>query len=173
YTGLKVVNGAEFSAADIVPDPKYPRYHLADDVTIHFGPPLGILLQSNETKGVAIPGLPTGMILIRPISFSLSPIDRHFKSLSAKCTRRGLLAVTAFVITDYKAQSKTFPQVLLELRGNRIINGQPSRCDFTSLYVQLSRCRTMKGIKLYERFCPETVRTIIRMQVPYFLDRRK
>jgi hypothetical protein len=135
YTGLKIVNGAEFTAVDVIPDPKYPGYHLADDATIYFGPPLGILLQSNETKGVTIPGLPPGTVLIRPISFSLSPIDRHFKFLSAKCTRRGLPAVTAFVVTDYKAQSKTFPQLLLELRGNRIINGQPSKCDFTSLYV--------------------------------------
>ncbi|KAM4067705.1 PIF1-like helicase [Hirsutella rhossiliensis] len=42
YTGLKVVNGAEFTAADVIPDTKSPGYHLADDVTIHFGPPLGI-----------------------------------------------------------------------------------------------------------------------------------
>jgi hypothetical protein len=155
YTGLKVVNGAEFTAADVIPDPKYPGYHIADDVTIHFGPPLGILLQSNETKGVAIPGLPPDTVLIRPISFSLSPIDRHFKFLSAKCTRRGLPAVAAFVITDYKAQSKTFPQVLLELRGNRTINGQPSKCDFASLYVQLSRCKTLKGIKLLSPVRPQ------------------
>jgi len=148
YTGLKVVNGSEFTATDIIPDAKYPGYHLADDITIHFGPPLAILLQSSETKDVAIPGLPLDTVLIRPISYSLSPTDRHFKFLSAKCTRRGLPAVSAFVITDYKAQSKTFPQVLLELRGNRMVNSQPSKCDFTSLYVQLSRCTTLKGIKL-------------------------
>jgi hypothetical protein len=58
YTGLKIVNGVEFTAADIIPDPKYPGYHLADDITIHFGPPLAILLQSSETKDIAIPGLP-------------------------------------------------------------------------------------------------------------------
>uniref|UniRef100_A0A8H7NHY1 ATP-dependent DNA helicase n=1 Tax=Bionectria ochroleuca TaxID=29856 RepID=A0A8H7NHY1_BIOOC len=57
YTGLKVVNGAEFTAADIIPDPKYPGYCLADDVTIHFGLPLGILLQSKET---ASPRPPSG-----------------------------------------------------------------------------------------------------------------
>jgi hypothetical protein len=61
----------------------------------------------------------------------------------------------AFVITDYKAQSKTFPRVLLELRGNRMVNGQPSKCDFTSLYVQLSRCRTLKGIKLLSPVRPQ------------------
>ena len=155
YTGLKVVNGAEFIAADIIPDPKYPGYHLADDVTIHFGPPLGILLQSKETKGLAIPALPTDTLLIRPISHSLNPTDRHFKFLPARCTRRGLPAIAAFVLTDYKSQGKTFAEVLLELRGNRIINGQPSKCDFTSLYVQLSRCKTLKGIKLLSPVRPQ------------------
>ncbi|KAM4064310.1 PIF1-like helicase [Hirsutella rhossiliensis] len=82
YTGLKVVNGADFTAVDVILDPNHPGYHLADDVTIHFGPPLGILLQSEETKALAIPSLP----------------------------------------------GKT--------------------CDFTSLYVQLSRCTSLRGIKL-------------------------
>ncbi|KAJ3455237.1 hypothetical protein MRS44_013837 [Fusarium solani] len=141
YTGLKIVNGAEFTAADVIPDPKSPGYHLADDITIHFGPPLGILLQSRETKDLAVPALPTGTVLIRPLSHTLDPASSHFRFLSGKCTRRGLPVVPAFVLTDYKAQSKTFVEVLLELRGNRMTNGQPSKCDFTSLYVQLSRYR--------------------------------
>ncbi|KAI1357192.1 hypothetical protein F5Y08DRAFT_324824 [Xylaria arbuscula] len=148
YTGLKIVNGAEFTAADIIPDPKYLGYHLADDVTIHFGPPLGILLQSTETENLTIPSLPPGTVLIRPISYTVDPTSSHFRFLSGKCTRRGLPVVPAFVLTDYKAQGKTFVEVLLELRGNRVTNGQPSKCDFTSLYVQLSRCRTLQGIKL-------------------------
>ncbi|XP_044715945.1 PIF1 protein [Hirsutella rhossiliensis] len=82
YTGLKVVNGADFTAVDVILDPNHPGYHLADDVTIHFGPPLGILLQSEETKALAIPSSRWG------------------------------------------------------------------RCDFTSLYVQLSRCTSLRGIKL-------------------------
>ncbi|KAM4063615.1 PIF1-like helicase [Hirsutella rhossiliensis] len=60
YTGLKVVNGADFTAVDVILDPNHPGYCLADDVTIHFGPPLGILLQSEETKALAIPSLPVG-----------------------------------------------------------------------------------------------------------------
>jgi hypothetical protein len=79
---------------------------------------------------------------------TLDPASSHFRFLSGKCTRRGLPVVPAFVLTDYKAQSKTFVEVLLELRGNRMTNGQPSKCGFTSLYVQLSRCRTLQGIKL-------------------------
>ena len=148
YTGLKVVNGAEFTAVDVILDPNHPGYHLADDVTIHFGPPLGILLQSEETKALAIPSLPVGTVLIRPMSHTLDSTNSHFKFLSARCTRRGLPVVPAFVLTDYKAQGKTFIEVLLELRGNRVTNGEPSKCDFTSLYVQLSRCTSLRGIKL-------------------------
>ncbi|KAJ3454832.1 hypothetical protein MRS44_013432 [Fusarium solani] len=155
YTGLKVVNGAEFTAADVIPDPKSPGYHLADDVTIHFGPPLGILLESQETKDLAIPALPTGTVLIRPTTHTLDPANSHYRFLSGKCARRGLPVVPAFVLTDYKAQSKTFVEVLLELRGNRMTNGQPSKCDFTSLYVQLSRCRTLQGIKLLSPVRPQ------------------
>lgn len=154
YTGLKVVNGAEFTAADIIPDPKSPGYHLADDITIHFGPPLGILLESQETKHLAIPALPTGTVLLRPTTHTLDPANSQYRFLSGKCSRRGLPVVPAFVVTDYKAQGKTFVDVLLELRGNRMTNGQPSKCDFTSLYVQLSRCRTLQGIKLLSPIRP-------------------
>ena len=155
YPGLKVVNGAEFTAADVIPDPRYPGYHLADDVTIHFGPPLGILLQSTETKSLTIPTLPPQTVLIRPTSYTLDPTYRNFKFLSAKCTRRGLPVVPAFVLTDYKAQGKSFVQLLLELRGSRMFNGEPSKCDFTSLYVQLSRCTTLQGIKLISPIRPQ------------------
>ena len=148
YTGLRIVNGAEFTAADVIPDHKYPGYHLADDVTIHFGPPLAILLRSRDTESLAVPTLPAGTVLIRPISQTLDPANPRFKFLSAKCTRRGLPVVPAFALTDYKAQSKTFAEVLLELRGHRMVNGEPSKCDFTSLYVQLSRCTTLRGVKL-------------------------
>ncbi|KAJ6436034.1 reverse transcriptase domain protein [Purpureocillium lavendulum] len=86
YTGLKVVNGAEFAAADIITDPKYPGYHLADDVTIHFGPPLAILLHSNDTATLAVPVLPPKMVLVRPISHVLEPSDSRFKFLSTKAT---------------------------------------------------------------------------------------
>ncbi|UPK91002.1 hypothetical protein LCI18_001937 [Fusarium solani-melongenae] len=155
YTGLKVINGAEFTAVDIIPDPKHPGYHLADDVTVHFGPPLDILLQSSETTSLAVPALPAEMVLIRPISHTLDPTDSHFKFLSTKCTRRGLPVAPAFVLTDYKSQSKTFAEVLLELRGNRMTNGELSKCDFTSLYVQLSRCTTLRGIKLLSPVRPQ------------------
>jgi hypothetical protein len=114
----------------------------------HFGPSLGILLRSRDTKRFAVPTLPTGTVLIRPISQSLDPANPRFKFLSAKCTRRGLPVVPAFALTDYKAQGKTFEEVVLELRGHNMVNGEPSKCYFTNLYVQLSRCTTLRGVKL-------------------------
>lgn len=44
YTGLKIINRAEFTAIDVIPDLKSLGYYLIDDITIYFGPPLGILL---------------------------------------------------------------------------------------------------------------------------------
>ena len=64
--------------------------------------------------------------------------------------RRGLPCVAAFACADYKVQSRTLDRVALELRGTRTsnINGKaiPSSCDPYSLYVQLSRCRSLDGI---------------------------
>jgi len=96
YTGLKVVNGAEFTAADIIPDPRYPGYYLADDVTIHFGPPLGILLHSTETKTLTIPILPPQTVLIRPTSYTVGEM------LSTWTTRRSS-------ICPYRLQGKAKP----------------------------------------------------------------
>ncbi|KAM5341409.1 hypothetical protein ACJ41O_014440 [Fusarium nematophilum] len=83
YTGLRVMNGAEFTAMDVIPDPKFPGYYLADNVTIHFGPPLGILLESQDTKDLAIPALPTGTVLIRPITHTLDPTNSHYSRNTA------------------------------------------------------------------------------------------
>ena len=52
-------------------------------------------------------------------------------------------------------QSRTLDRVGLELRGTRTTNvdGQavPTQCDPYSLYVQLSRCRSLDGIILLSR----------------------
>ncbi|KAK2470194.1 hypothetical protein H9L39_18342 [Fusarium oxysporum f. sp. albedinis] len=153
YTGLKVVNGAEFGAYDFILDPNYPGLHLANDVTIHFGPPLGILLQSKGTKGLSIPTLPPGTVLVRSLSQTLDPSNRNSKSARK-------------IYPPDKAQGKTFPEVLLELRGNRVINGEPTKCDFTSLSVQLSRCTSLKGIKLLS---PMRQQDFIANNMDYFM----
>ncbi|KJZ69888.1 hypothetical protein HIM_10721 [Hirsutella minnesotensis 3608] len=77
-------------------------------------------------------------------------------TVAAKRRREKRVAMqAAFACTDYKVQGGTFERVALELRGTRttIVNGRavPSQCDPYSLYVQLSRCRTLDGIVLVSR----------------------
>ena len=52
YLGLKVANGSEFTAVGIVPD---PNVQVDEGLSIFFGPPCGILLQSQKLRGVRIP----------------------------------------------------------------------------------------------------------------------
>lgn len=97
------MNRAEFITMDIIPDLKSLGYYLADDITIHFGPLLGILLESQETKDLAILALPTGTVLIRPTIYTLDLANSHYRFLSGKYARRGLLVILAFILTNYKA----------------------------------------------------------------------
>ncbi|EAQ87477.1 predicted protein [Chaetomium globosum CBS 148.51] len=65
FIGLKVVNGAPFKAVDIFPDPAAGTIALASDVTLQLGPPVAVLLQSDDGADLAIPELPNGTILIK------------------------------------------------------------------------------------------------------------
>ena len=149
FPGLKMVNGAEFTALDVLPDVAYPGYHLADDVTIHFGPPHALILQSDETKHFAIPGIPEGTLLLKQAgAATMKPTSRAFQFLSSSCRRSGLPCSPAFAMTDFKAQGSTFPKVMLELLGKKVTTTGPSKCDFMSLYVQLSRGISWEGTTL-------------------------
>ena len=149
-SGLGVVNGAEFNAIDVIPDPAFPGYFLSDDTTIHFGPPSGLLLASDDTKHFAIPGIPAGTVLLKPDpATSMKRTASNFTFLSEKCRRTGLPCTPAFVVTDYKSQGRSFTDLLLELRGKFTTTTGPSKCDFMSLYVQLSRATRWEGIRLY------------------------
>ena len=64
YVGLKVANGAEFTAVGIIPDPALEE-HVADEgLSIFFGPPACIRLQSEALKDVQIVNLPANTIML-------------------------------------------------------------------------------------------------------------
>ena len=102
-------------------------------MTIHFGPPHGLILQSEETKNPSIPGLPPGTILLKQMT---------------SVARVGLPCSPAFAMTDYKSQPKPFENVMVDLRGRQATTSGPSKCDFMSLYVQLSQATHWDGIRL-------------------------
>jgi len=154
YQGLKLVNGANYNAVDVVLDKAYPGHRVSADTILHFGPPAGILLAAETTKDFNFVDMPHGTILLTPLSSKLEcvkrrPWQRH------DVTRRGLPCTAAFACTDYKVQGRTLERVALELRGTRTTNihGQaiPSQCDPYSLYVQLSRSRSLEGIMLLSK----------------------
>lgn len=154
HQGLKLVNGAGYTAVDVVVDKVHPGYCISADTILHFGPPAGILLASDTTKGFHFVGMPPGTILLTPMSIKIEyqrkrPWQQH------ALTRRGLPCTSAFACTDYKVQGRTLERVALELRGTRTtkIDGQmvPSQCDPYSLYVQLSRYPSLDGIVLLSK----------------------
>jgi hypothetical protein len=154
HQGLKLVNGASYKALEVILDQAHPGYRISADTILHFGPPAAILLRSETTQGLDIVGMPAGTILLTPIS---TRIERQRKRpwQRSNVRRRGLPCVAGFACTDYKVQGRTLDRVALELRGSRTtqINGSvvPSQCDPYSLYVQLSRCRTLEGIVLLSK----------------------
>ena len=154
HQGLKLVNGAAYTALDVILDKAYPGHHISTDVTLHFGPLAGILLESETMRDFHFIGMPPSTILLIPTSIKID-CRRKRPWQQTEVTRRGLLCTTAFACTDYKMQGRTLDRVVLELWGTRTTNidgeAVPTQCDPYSLYMQLSRCRLLDGIMLLSK----------------------
>jgi hypothetical protein len=154
HQGLRLVNGASYTALGVILDKAHPGHCISADTILHFGPPAGILLAAETTRGFHFVGMPRGTVLLTPVSAKME-CQRKWPWQRTDVTRRGLPCAAAFACTDYKVQGRTFERVALELRGARTtkIDGKaiPSQCDPYSLYVQLSRCRTLDGIMLLSK----------------------
>jgi hypothetical protein len=121
HQGLKLVNGASYTALEVIVDKTYPGYQVSADTILHFEPPAGILLASETTEGFHFVGMPPGTILLTPMSTRIEcqrkrPWQQH------DVTRKGLPCTPAFACTDYKVQGRTLSRVALELRGTRTTN---------------------------------------------------
>jgi PIF1-like helicase len=158
YLGLKVANGTEFVAKGIVPDPNVQEYVVDEGLSIFFGPPCGILLQSEALRGLRIPHLPPNTIMLGTEVIQLQK-QKHGKHICPDLyqragfemgvSRRGLPCVPGFVLTDYKSQSRTMEKVLLGLYGRR--GGEEvDRSEIISLYVQISRCQGLDKTRLLQ-----------------------
>lgn len=139
---------------EVIVDKSHPGYQISAGITIHFGPPAGVILESGTTEEFHFVGMPPGTILLTPMSVSI-PCQRKRPWQQNDVSRKGLPCAAAFACTDYKVQGGTFDRVALELRGTRTTSTDgraiPSQCDPYSLYVQLSRCRTLDGIMLVSK----------------------
>ncbi|KAJ6437585.1 membrane protein [Purpureocillium lavendulum] len=154
HQGLKMTNGSGYMAVEVIVDKAYPGHRISADTTIHFGPPAGIILASETTQTLRFVGMPPGTILLTPMSVKIH-CQRKRPWQQNDVSRKGLPCAAAFACTDYKVQGRTLERVALELRGTRTTNvdgrAVPAHCDPYSLYVQLSRCRTLDGIMLVSK----------------------
>ncbi|KAM4064178.1 PIF1-like helicase [Hirsutella rhossiliensis] len=50
HQGLKLVNGAGYTAVDVIPDRAFPGHRVSAELIMHFGPPAGIVLASETTR---------------------------------------------------------------------------------------------------------------------------
>ncbi|KJZ69140.1 hypothetical protein HIM_11470 [Hirsutella minnesotensis 3608] len=148
--GLKVTNGGGYTAAEVIVDKAFPRFGRDND-------PLRAasgLVASETTKDLQFVGMPPGTILLTPMSVKILR-QRKRPWQKNDVSRKGLPCTAAFACTDYKVQGRSLDRVALELRGTRTTNidGRvvPAQCDPYSLYVQLSRCRTLDGIMLVSK----------------------
>jgi hypothetical protein len=73
HQGLKLVNGAGYTALDVISDKAHPGHRVSADTILHFGPPAGILLVSETTRDLHFAGMPAGTILLTPISAKIEP----------------------------------------------------------------------------------------------------
>ena len=166
HQGLKLVNGASYTALDVIIDKAYPGHRISADTILHFGPPAGIVLAGETSKKFHFVGMPPSTILLTPVSTKIE-CKRTRPWQRSDVTRRGLPCVAAFACTDYKVQGGTFGKVGLELRGTRATNidGEMvrSQCDPYSLYVQLSRPRWLKDVML---LCKVRERDFVGNKVP-------
>ena len=110
---MKLVNGAPFTAVKIFPDLFAGIITLTSDVILYLGPPVAVLLQSDDIANLTIPGLPKGTILIKSKTVAIpEPIRYGSSRLRGKLGfnrvtyRTGPLYIPAFAITDQKSQGK-------------------------------------------------------------------
>lgn len=118
HQGLRLVNGASYTAAEVVVDKAYPAHRVSAGLMIHFGPPAGIILESETTKDLHFVGMPAGTILLTPMSVII-PCQRKRPWQQNDVSRRGLPCAAAFACTDYKVQGGTLERVALESCAGR------------------------------------------------------
>ncbi|KAK0634085.1 hypothetical protein B0T14DRAFT_534062 [Immersiella caudata] len=126
HQGLKLGNGADYTALDVILDKAHPGHRVSADTIFHFGPPAGVLLASETTRDLHFVAMPAGAILPTPVSMKIG-YQKKRPWQQNPVVRRGLPCVASFACTDYKVQQgRTLGQAALELRRTRtmVVNGE-------------------------------------------------
>lgn len=139
----KIVNGAEGTITDIVykEDGSGKRYAVCAYVLV-------------EGCAINIPGLPPDVVPILPCTSYFTYKGSNGAEYSI--TRVQLPLLPAYCYVDYKSQGRTLTWAIVDVAGCRSLQ---------SLYVMLSRVKTLKGLAILRWFPPNKLTS--RLQ-PHF-----
>jgi hypothetical protein len=138
------VNGSNVTFYDFGPgsDTLYPtRQQSGFQYPYTFTSVPEYILVKVQDLQLQLPGLPYGIVPLQPVTFTWSA-GRH------RSVKMQQFPVTlAYAMTDYKCQGQTFDRVLLDLQKPQTGPSSPA-----SLYVQLSRARSLDSISIMRPF---------------------
>jgi hypothetical protein len=106
-------------------------------------PPACVLFRQDNSKHLAFKDLEAKVVPVFPIERSIT-----VKGYSVR--RKQVPMCPAFSLTDYKVQGLTLTTAVLDLKGDPSGKGQNEHKTFCSMYVQLSRLRSLEGLHLLQ-----------------------
>ena len=106
-------------------------------------PPACVLFQQDNSKHPAFEDLEANVVPVFPTERSIT-----VKGYSVR--RRQVPMCSAFSLTDYKVQGLTLTTAVLDLKNDPTAKGQDGHKKYCSMYVQLSRLRSLDGLHLLQ-----------------------
>ncbi|KAM4061742.1 PIF1-like helicase [Hirsutella rhossiliensis] len=135
HQGLKLVNGASYSAVEVIVDKAYPGHRISADMTIHFG-------RRRDHSRIGDDEISP----LLPAKKAVATQRRQPKGFAVRSSVR----VHGLQGAGQNAGARG-PRAARDTDDEDGWNGGASQCDPYGLYVQLSRCRTLDGIMLVSK----------------------
>jgi hypothetical protein len=114
-------------------------------------PPACVLFQQDNSKRLEFEDLEADVIPVFPLERSIT-----IKGYSVR--RRQVPMCPAFGLTDYKVQGSTLMTAVLDLKDDPTAKGKDHHKKYCSIYVQLSRLRSLAGLYLLQKIDMEDLR---------------
>jgi len=107
-------------------------------------PPACVLFRQENSNHPAFENLEAKIIPV-------FPIERSIKIRQYSVRWKQVPICSAFSLTDYKVQELTLMTAVLDLKDNPKVRGQDEHKKFCSMYIQLSRLRSLNGLHLLQK----------------------
>jgi hypothetical protein len=113
--------------------------------------PACILLKPDKARA-------TGFEDLEPSVMPVFPLERSITLKGYSVRRKQIPICLSFSLTDYKVQGSTLIAAILDLKDDPTIRGQDRHRKYCSMYVQLSRLRSSKGLHLLQKLDMQDLR---------------